>query len=97
AATAGPCAFLFFPPSASDGRLLRGSARRHAPLDCLIARCKVALLIASTRPDLVGRRVGPNPGYLFNTSLLVPGNNDVISPRTDLRGWLTHKLTQIDD
>src|SRR5215469_7134856 len=76
-------------------RTVGSAGGRHAPIDCLIARCKVALLIAGTGPRLVGRHAGPNPGDFFNASLLVLGNNDFISPRTDLGGWLTHKLTHI--
>src|SRR6516164_1811848 len=73
------------------------SAVRHAPIDRLITRFKVALLIARTRPRLVGGHAGPNPGDLFYASLLVLGNNDFIAPRADLGGWSSHKLTHIDD
>jgi hypothetical protein len=73
------------------------SAVCHAPIDCLIARCKVALLIGGTLSHLVGRHAGPNPGDLFDASLLILGDNDVIAPRTDLGGWSTLKLTHIND
>src|SRR5215472_12665579 len=83
--------------SASDLPSLSGSAVRHAPIDCRITRFKVALLIARTRPRLVGGHAGPNPGDLFYASLLVLGNNDFIAPHADLDRWSTHKLTHIDD
>src|SRR5215469_8246392 len=71
------------------------SAGRNAPIDCLITRFKVALLIARTRASLVGGHAGPNPGDLFYASLLVLGNNDFIAPHADLGGWSSHKLTHI--
>jgi NAD(P)-dependent dehydrogenase (short-subunit alcohol dehydrogenase family) len=69
----------------------------RAPIDCFITRFKVALLIARTRPRLVGGHAGPNPCDLFYASLLVLGNNDFVAPRADLARWSSHKLTHIDD
>ena len=74
-----------------------GLAVRYAPIHCLIAYREVTLLIARTSSHLVGRHAGPNPGDLFNASLLILGNNDFIAPRADLVGRSTHELTHIDD